>query len=123
MSIEQEEVVEIQTYVSKQNVCLKLDLAKNGKTFLAKKSTLTHSLKTTANRQNDRTKKSSLAAKPIKRQLYKNKYQMPNVNDLLVELIQIVTENEEGTLFFRVISKVRKQSDETSCAKRQPRQL
>ena len=33
---------------------------------------------------------------------------MPNVNNLLVEVIQIVTENEEGTLFFRVISKVRK---------------
>ena len=35
-------------------------------------------------------------AKPINRQLFKNKYQMPNVDELIDGVSQIVTENKSG---------------------------
>ena len=44
--------------------------------------------------------KLALDAKPINRQLYKNKYQMPNVEELLDGVNQIVTAQAAGTLFF-----------------------
>ena len=43
--------------------------------------------------------KLALDAKPINRQLYKNKYQMPNVEELLGGVSQIVTVQAAGTLF------------------------
>ena len=45
----------------------------------------------------------ALDAKPINRQLYKNKYQMPNVDELLDGVSQIVTAKTQGTLFFTVL--------------------
>ena len=42
-------------------------------------------------------------AKPINRQLFKNKYQMPNVDELIDGVSQIVTENKKGTLYFSVL--------------------
>ena len=47
--------------------------------------------------------KLALDAKPINRQLYKNKYQMPNVEELLDGVSQIVTAQTAGTLFFTVL--------------------
>ena len=47
--------------------------------------------------------KLALDAKPINRQLYKNKYQMPNVEELLDGVSQIVTAEAAGTLFFTVL--------------------
>ena len=47
--------------------------------------------------------KLALDAKPINRQLYKNKYQMPNVEELLDGVSQIVTARAAGTLFFTVL--------------------
>ena len=47
--------------------------------------------------------KLALDAKPINRQLYKNKYQMPNVEELLDGVSQIVTAQAAGTLFFTVL--------------------
>ena len=47
--------------------------------------------------------KLAMVAKPINRQLFKNKYQMPNVDELIDRLSQIVTENKEGTLCFTVL--------------------
>ena len=47
--------------------------------------------------------KLALDAKPINRQLFKNKYQMPNVDELLDEVSQIITANESGTLYFSVL--------------------
>ena len=47
--------------------------------------------------------KLALDAKPINRQLYKNKYQMPNVEELLDGVSQIVTARATGTLFFTVL--------------------
>ena len=44
-----------------------------------------------------------LDAKPINRQLYNNKYQMPNVDELLDGVSQIVTANTAGTLYFTVL--------------------
>ena len=41
-------------------------------------------------------------AKPINRQLFKIKYQMPNVDELIDGVGQIVTENKSGTLYFTV---------------------
>ena len=46
--------------------------------------------------------KLALDAKPINRQLYENKYQMPNVDELLDGVSQIVTAKTNGTLFFTV---------------------
>ena len=42
--------------------------------------------------------KLALDAKPINRQLYKNKYQMPNVDELMDGVSQIVTAKTQGTL-------------------------
>ena len=47
--------------------------------------------------------KLALDAKPINRQLYKNKYQMPNVKELLDGVSQIGTAQAAGTLFFAVL--------------------
>ena len=46
--------------------------------------------------------KLALDAKPISRQLSKNKYRMPNVDELFDGVSQIVAENKEGTLYFTV---------------------
>ena len=42
-------------------------------------------------------------AKPINRQLFKNKYQMPNVDELIDGVSQFETENKKGTLYFLVL--------------------
>ena len=47
--------------------------------------------------------KLALDAKTINRQLFKNKYQMPNVDELMDGVSQIVTENKNGTLYFLVL--------------------
>ena len=47
--------------------------------------------------------KLAMNAKPINRQLLKNKYQMPNVDELIDGVSQIVTENKNGTLYFTVL--------------------
>ena len=46
--------------------------------------------------------KLALDARHINRQLYRNKYQMPNVEELLDGVSQIVTARAAGTLFFTV---------------------
>ena len=51
----------------------------------------------------DDSKKLAMDAKPINRQLFKNKYQMPNVDELIDGVSQIVTENKKGTLYFLVL--------------------
>ena len=43
--------------------------------------------------------KLALDAKLIIRQLFKNNYQMPNVDELMDEMSQFFTENKEGTLY------------------------
>ena len=53
--------------------------------------------------QNDDSIKLALDAKPINRQLYKNKYQMSNVDELLDGVGQIVTAKTQGTLHFTVV--------------------
>ena len=40
---------------------------------------------------------------PINRQLFQNKYQMPNVDEIIDGVNQIITENKEGTLYFTVL--------------------
>ena len=50
----------------------------------------------------DNSIKPALDAKPINRQLYKNKYQMPNVDELLDGVSQIATANTNGRLYFTV---------------------
>ena len=47
--------------------------------------------------------KLALDAKPINRQLFKNKYQMPNVGELLDGVSQIVTANTNSTLYFSLL--------------------
>ena len=47
--------------------------------------------------------KLALDAKPINRQLYKKKYQMPNVDELIDGVSQIITATAEGTLYFTVL--------------------
>ena len=47
--------------------------------------------------------KLALDAKPINRQLFKNKYQMPNVEELLDGVSQIVSANTVGMLYFTVL--------------------
>ena len=44
-----------------------------------------------------------LDAKPINRQLYRNRYQMPNVDELIDEVSQIVTAKTLSTLYFTVL--------------------
>ena len=51
----------------------------------------------------DDSLKLAVDAKPINRQLFKNKYQMPNVDELLDGVSQIVTANTNGTLYFSVL--------------------
>ena len=51
----------------------------------------------------DDSLKLALDAKPINRQLFKNKYQMPNVDELLDGVSQIVTANTNGTFYFSVL--------------------
>ena len=46
--------------------------------------------------------KLALDAKPINRQLYRNKYQMPNADELIDGVSQIVTAKTQGTLYFTV---------------------
>ena len=45
----------------------------------------------------------AMDAKPINRQLFKNNYRMPNVDELIDGVSQIVTENKKGTLYFSVL--------------------
>ena len=47
--------------------------------------------------------KLTMDAKPINRQLFKNKYQRPNVDELIDGVSQMVTENKKGTLYFTVL--------------------
>ena len=47
--------------------------------------------------------KLAIDAKSINRQLFKNKYQMPNVDELIDRVSHIVTENKIGTLYFTVL--------------------
>ena len=47
--------------------------------------------------------KLALDAKPINRQLYRNKYQMPNVDELIDGFSQIVTAKTLGTLYFTAL--------------------
>ena len=47
--------------------------------------------------------KLALDAKHINRQLYKNKYQMPNVDELIDGASQIITAKAEDTLYFTVL--------------------
>ena len=47
--------------------------------------------------------KLAIDAKPINRQLYKNKHQMPHVDELLDGVSQIVTAKTQGTLYFTVL--------------------
>ena len=51
----------------------------------------------------DDSTKFALDAKPINRQLFKNKNQMPNVDELKDGVSQIITENKEGTLYFSAL--------------------
>ena len=51
----------------------------------------------------DNSIKLPLDAKPINRQFYKNKYQMPNVDELIDRVSQIITATAEGTLYFTVL--------------------
>ena len=51
----------------------------------------------------DNSIKLALDAKPINRHLYKNKYQMPNVDELIDGVSQIIRATSEGTLYFTVL--------------------
>ena len=51
----------------------------------------------------DDSVKLALDAKPINRQLFKNNYQMPNADELLDGVSQIVTAKTTGTLYFTVL--------------------
>ena len=47
--------------------------------------------------------KLALDAKPINRQIFRNKHQMPNVDELNDGVSQIVTENKESILYFTML--------------------
>ena len=47
--------------------------------------------------------KLALDAKPINRQMFKNKHQMPNVDKINDGVSQIVTENKESILYFTML--------------------
>ena len=47
--------------------------------------------------------KLALDAKPINRQLYENKHQMPNVDELIDGVSQVITAKAAGTLYFTVL--------------------
>ena len=47
--------------------------------------------------------KLALDAKPINRQLYRNKYHMTNVDELIDGVSQIVSAKTQGTLYFTVL--------------------
>ena len=51
----------------------------------------------------DNSIKLALDAKPINKQLYKNKYQIPNVDELIDGVSQIITATAVGTLYFTVL--------------------
>ena len=51
----------------------------------------------------DNSTKLALDAKPINRQLYKNKCQMPNVDELIDWVSQIILATAEGLLYFTVL--------------------
>ena len=51
----------------------------------------------------DESIKLALDAKPINRQLFKNKYQMPNLDNFIDGVSQIVTEKKEGELYFNML--------------------
>ena len=51
----------------------------------------------------DNSIKLALDAKPINSQLYNNKYQMPNMDELLDGVSQMLTANTVGTLYFTVL--------------------
>ena len=59
--------------------------------------------------------KLALDVKPINRQLFKNKYQMPYVDELLDGVSQIVTANANGTLYFSVLDLNSKSCEITFC--------
>ena len=48
--------------------------------------------------------KLALDTKPINRQLYRNKYQIPNVDELIDGVSQIITAKTQGTLYFTVLA-------------------
>ena len=54
-------------------------------------------------KKKDDSIKLALDAKPINRQMFENKYQMPNVDEIIDGVSQIVTENKESTLYFTVL--------------------
>ena len=55
--------------------------------------------------------KLTLGFKPINKQLFKNKYQMPNIDELLDVVNQFVTEQKAGTLYFSLLdSKIYRQT-------------
>ena len=85
-------------------------IRRNGKTF--KEGHIKHLVKCTSDCfiapivitvKKDDSLKLALDAKPINRQLFKNKYQMPNVDELVDGVSQIVTANTNGTLYFSVL--------------------
>ena len=49
----------------------------------------------------DGTVKLAMDAKPMNSQIYKNKFQMPNLLELLDSVAQIITAKKEGTVWFR----------------------
>ena len=51
----------------------------------------------------DESIKLALDAKPINRQLFKNMYQMPNLDNFIDGVSQIVTEKKEGELYFNML--------------------
>ena len=57
----------------------------------------------TVKRTTKRMIKLAMDAKPIKSQLFKNKYQMPNVDEIIDGVSQLVTEKKEGTFYFTVL--------------------
>ena len=63
----------------------------------------------------DDSKKLVLDAKPINGQLFKNKYQMPNNDDLFDRMSQIITENKQDTLYFTVLDLKYSFSQKTGC--------
>ena len=51
----------------------------------------------------DHSIKLAVDAKPINTKLYRNKYQMPNVDELIDGVSQIVTAKTQGTLYFTLL--------------------
>ena len=55
------------------------------------------------NSRKDHSIKLALESKPINRQLFKNKFQIPRVDELIDGVSQIVTEKKESTLYITVL--------------------